>query len=299
MTKPQRRAFTLIELLVVIAILAILIALLVPAVQKVREAAARTQCVNNLKQIGLALHSYHDRNRSLPPGYVSKDKADGTDGGPGWGWGTFLLDDLEQGSLLRQINLSSGIHMAPAAARTQVLSVYLCPSDPSRNAVTVSNNANATIADVAPSTYVAAFGYGTIAAQQNAIGDGAFYRNSRTRFADIQDGLSNTLFVGERGSNLARATWTGSVSNGVVPAAPTGLSSGQAPALILGHTGESAAIYLPNGFQSVAGFSSFHSGVMQCVLGDGSARPVRSSVAAPTWKALGSRAGGEVIADDW
>src|SRR4051812_4524675 len=102
----SRRAFTLIELLVVIAIIAVLIALLVPAVQKVREAASRTQCRNNLKQVGLALHGYHGRMKVLPPGYVD---AGGGAGDPGWGWAAYLLDDLEQAPLKAQIAFAQGI----------------------------------------------------------------------------------------------------------------------------------------------------------------------------------------------
>src|SRR5437899_1230786 len=97
-TSPRgtRPAFTLIELLVVIAIIAILVRLLLPAVQMVREAANRTQCRNSLKQLGLALHSYHDRMKAFPPGYFSNTAPDGSDSGPGWGWASYLLADLEQ-----------------------------------------------------------------------------------------------------------------------------------------------------------------------------------------------------------
>src|ERR1700724_429587 len=94
-TRQKRKAFTLIELLVVIAIIAILIALLVPAVQKVREAATRTQCINNLKQIGLAMHSYEGVYKRLPPGYTATAAYPSTS--PGWGWAAHILPYLDQG----------------------------------------------------------------------------------------------------------------------------------------------------------------------------------------------------------
>ena len=113
MKHPGQRGFTLIELLVVIAIIGILIALLVPAVQKVREAAARMTCTNNLKQIGLALHSYHDDKKSFPPGYIdgntSPDSTPDNDVGPGWGWASFLLPYVDQGNLYKQIVFSQPV----------------------------------------------------------------------------------------------------------------------------------------------------------------------------------------------
>jgi prepilin-type N-terminal cleavage/methylation domain-containing protein/prepilin-type processing-associated H-X9-DG protein len=296
----RRRGFTLIELLVVIAIIAVLIGLLLPAVQKVRAAAQRMQCMNNLKQIGLALHAYHDRNGVFPPGYVSMTKPDGTDGGPGWGWASQILDDVEQGALQRQIDFTKGVPMTPAAVCTQLLAVYRCPSDALNSPISVKANNGQTV-QVAQANYVAMFGDGPIVATQaGGVGDGVFYRNSQTRIADITDGTSTTILVGERSSDLALATWTAAIPGSSVPPQSPGVvaPSGAAPVLVLGHTGTTAAPSPPNGtLTDVAAFRSRHPGGANFLFGDGSVHLVSQGITPGAWIALGTRAGGEVVAD--
>src|SRR6516162_7584669 len=138
----QHQGFTLIELLVVIAIIGILMGLLVPAVQKVRESASRLSCVNNLKQIGLALHNYHDHLNSFPPGYIdgnaNRDSTPDNDVGPGWGWAAFLLPFIEQENLYNQINFNVGVGLGGNAGPAQVdVKIYQCPSDPNQQPFTV------------------------------------------------------------------------------------------------------------------------------------------------------------------
>ena len=294
----RRHGFTLIELLVVIAIIAILIALLVPAVQKVRESAARTQCVNNLKQIGLALHAFHDRTKVLPPGYLDGNTNALTDAtfdvGPGWGWAAFLLNDLEQGAVFQQINFGQTVGSNPIS--TNVLSVFLCPADQVLPTFTVSS----TSAVVAQGNYVGCNGiYETSAHPGNNTG--AFLRNSRFRLADITDGLSNTVFVGERNVGHAQATWTGAVPRGLVPAAQAPDPIGQAEtaqALVLSHGNRT---HLPSAdlpAWDADTFYSQHTGQgANFLFGDGSVHFLTATINGVTFENLCSRGDGNTVGD--
>ena len=216
--------FTLIEVLVVIAIIAVLIALLVPAVQKVREAASRTQCQNNLHQIGVAMHNYYDANKCFPAGYVCQPQSDPTFTGPGWGWAALLLPYLEQGNLANQINFKLPVEdPSNLVARTTMLPVFVCPSDTSTGIFTIYGANNNALVQAATNSYAACQGVGIDLDDDLDDGNGMFFRNSKVTFADIPDGSSNTIAVGERASLLTQAPWAGAVSFGttrVTPGAP-------------------------------------------------------------------------------
>ena len=295
-----RQGFTLIELLVVIAIIAILIGLLLPAVQKVREAAARAQCKNNLKQLGIALHSYHDRNNGFPAGYQTRVAADNSDLGPGWGWEAYLLDDLEQTNLKRSIRFDLQISdPANAAARVMTVKVLVCPSEPKTGTFTVVDaNGNPLVA-VARASYVGM--NGVLGVSDHAFdNNGVFLRNHNMRIAEVTDGLSNTLFVGERCSSMSDVTWTGAVTNGVVPAIRYPSTADQlgnaeaASALVLSHGSRD---HLPNNplvFDADA-TSSFHTQGVNFLFGDGSVQSISNSISGTVYEALLTRAGGEPV----
>lgn len=297
----SRPAFTLIELLVVIAIIAVLVGLLLPAVQKVRESANRMKCKNNLKQIGLALHSYHDRMGRFPPGYTSRVAADNSETGPGWGWAAYLLDDLEQSNLKTQIRFDKGIEdPTNAVARVFLVPVFQCPSEIQTGTFSVVDSAGNPLVEVGRSSYVAMNG---ILGVSSDAGDnnGVFLRNKPLRMADITDGLSNTLFIGERATNMSSVTWTGAVTQGVVPAqrypdpADQLANAEAASALVLAHGSRE---HIPNDqlvFDADA-TSSYHAQGVNFLFGDGSVHSISNNIDGLVYEALLTRAGGETAA---
>jgi prepilin-type N-terminal cleavage/methylation domain-containing protein/prepilin-type processing-associated H-X9-DG protein len=301
MSSRRERGFTLIELLVVIAIIAVLIGLLLPAVQKVREAAARMKCQNNLKQIGLAMHNYHGRMGYFPPGFTSGAIALNDEGtGPGWGWAAHLLPDLEQDNQARTISYNLDItHSANAAARVRSLAVFLCPSDspPAPTFTAVAEDGTA-ITSVAFGNYVGMGGTFEVTGFPDT-NNGVLFRNSRVRVGDITDGTSNTLFVGERAwKRSPHTTWVGAVTGSANPPLVSGYDFEGPPTLCLTNTGEAADGRVPNNaFGHVEDTTSNHIQGVNFLLCDGSVRVIQNTINPFAWEALGTRNGGEVIGD--
>jgi prepilin-type N-terminal cleavage/methylation domain-containing protein len=312
----RRSAFTLIELLVVIAIIGIVISLLVPAVQKVRESASRVHCQNNLKQIGLAMHSYHDTYKAFPPGYRAtvaySDAA--TDTTPGWGWAAFILPYIEQGTLYGQLNFNQPVPKSPEIQT--VVQVYLCPSDltPQKDFLLPDGFGN-TVCWAAPMSYAACVG-GDESDTRDLGGQGIFYRNSKTRVADITDGTSSTILIGERAWSNANSIWAGAVANGVLrrgqanPCQPV-VADAWYPAatLVQAHAHLNNALLDPDGSAGMDDFGSRHFGGSSFVFADGSVHFLRSVPSdnadgsytpdGRIFQALATRAGGEVIPGEW
>lgn len=297
----RRDGFTLIELLVVIAIIAILIGLLLPAVQKVREAAARMSCSNNLKQIGLGLHNYESTFGKLPPGYTSGTATvDGDNLGPGWGWATYLLPYIEQENLYRQINLNLDImHSSHTVVRTTLLRTYRCPSDsPIADRFNVPSATGTQLGQLAFANYVGCGGTYEVSGFPDT-NTGVAHRNKSYSLVDIKDGTSNTMFVTERQSKLSpMTTWVGAVTGGINPPLNPALEEEAAQTYILMQTGELDEARTPNNpFAHVEDASSRHTGGVNAVFGDGSVRFIRNTIAPVTWVGIGTRNGGEVLGD--
>jgi prepilin-type N-terminal cleavage/methylation domain-containing protein/prepilin-type processing-associated H-X9-DG protein len=288
----NRKAFTLIELLVVIAIIAVLVALLLPAVQQAREAARRSQCKNNLKQIGLALHNYHDNHQTFPPGWIAVDPTTGAqaahDGGTGVGWGTLILPHLDQAAVFGAFDSTVAISdPANLTLRATKLAVFSCPSDPKPEFFEILEEASgssfAPPVNLPTANYIGSFGTDELDGCENApgtppvrpngqcISNGPLFHNSRTMIRDITDGTSTTFFVGERRTDPGATTPTNgwhSTWVGMVPEAEEAFQR------ILGsfdHVPNSAAGHFDD-------FSSGHEGGAHFLMCDGAVRFVNESI---------------------
>ena len=309
----QRSAFTLIELLVVIAIIAILIGLLLPAVQKVREAAARLQCQNNLKQIGLGLHNYHSSYGALPSGSNPT----------GFTVVTQLLPYLEQGNIYNQVNLAvPATSPANAAPTGMTIKILLCPSD--RTGQTPPGQGG--------NNYFANYGTQPKFFQNSSIANGVFALRESSggvRLTDITDGTSTTAAFSElrkgdfNNAKYSPQDWLNASSLGMPTTVDQAYSLCQSiDTTNLGYQwlssgGEwlndnaTGTAYLhcgpPNstncGFPANLTFcvnaNSDHVNGVNVVLCDGSVRFVTSSISVPTWRALGTRALGDLMGSDW
>jgi prepilin-type processing-associated H-X9-DG protein/prepilin-type N-terminal cleavage/methylation domain-containing protein len=298
LNRHRRFAFTLVELLVVITVIGILIALLMPALQQAREAGRRTKCANNLKQIGLAMHNYHDSHRSFPPGYMiivdgwNRD----IDLDEQWGWPVFLLPFMEEEALYNELEvmrfkLVQAFAYIPSLDNIDIrrkldlgrrkLDFYRCPSDSTEDLLPQQirdfDNGNgvdvliksATVDSYRPATsnYIGMAGYFRRA--WDFPNTGIFYGRSEVSFEDIADGTSNVIAVGERDKRCSSGTWLG-VSD------PWGINSDNGIWYVEGIVSEK--LNNPLWVRCQRGFGSTHRNGANFLFCDGSARLINDGI---------------------
>lgn len=300
--RVPRWAFTLIELLVVIAIISVLMGMLLPAVQKAREAASRISCTNNLKQIGLAMHMHHNDHERLPPSRLPVDYVPASGGPVYWPtgkatWAVLILPYLEQDNLYRQWNLGGLYYDQTPIARTTPVKGYFCPSRRSAgggSAASVFGDTPSWITGAAH--YPGALGDYAVVVDRSGSDTsnvctgpmtGAFQRESGLSFAAFTDGLSNTLLVGEKHVPQGKegaGWWDCSIYNGDYHTCSTRAASIAYPLTI-------------NPRDTGWKFGSLHTGVVMFCFGDGGVRTVPVTINPATLELLGMRNDGMVISD--
>ena len=318
---PPRRGFTLIELLVVIAIIAVLIALLLPAVQQAREAARRAQCKNNLKQLGLALHNYHDTHSQFPPGAIYSGEgsapADGRDDGWGATWAVMILPYIDQAplysrytseSVARSGNASSGNNFVTR----QQLTAMKCPSHPEVRTLLTQD-----FTGFAKGNYAASIGGGNLLSSSHFNGElrGAFSLIGQwgASFRDMSDGSSNAVVLSEivaidsvsddRGAWgwCTGPTFCGQGSSSSIIMTPNCRTATDASPYALNNTTASVFNHINNpdvtGASARVAARSYHTGGVHATMGDGGVRFISENINAATWRNLLSIRDGNVIGE--
>lgn len=295
-----RNGFTLVELLVVIAIIGILVGLLLPAVQAAREAARRMQCSNNLKQLTLAQHNYHDAFKTFPPLYVTKKDATGaviapintTDTTQAWGWGALILPFIEQGNVSNSLQVGNdplGLPLTPNAlsnpAKVAIMqtpiATFRCPSD---TAPPLNSDGNRSLMGLqtATSNYIASNNSFTPNLAGTSVQQGLFIQDIGRSFKDMTDGSSNVVCLGERRWQIKRSDNGAIYQPGAALVFGTGRrpTTASAPGSVLGCGASriNRSYLLTNANRANLGYSSQHTGGAMFSLADGSVRFISETI---------------------